>query len=69
VADRGPGVEPELLRRMFEPFVRGRMAEREATPGTGIGLAVVRSLAMELGGTILAQPRPGGGLEVFLVLG
>lgn len=69
VADRGPGVEPELLGRMFEPFVRGRMAEREATPGTGIGLAVVRSLATELGGSPLAQPRPEGGLEVFLVLG
>ena len=69
VADRGPGVEPELLRRMFEPFVRGRAAEREATPGTGIGLAVVRSLATELGAFPLAQPRPGGGLEVFLVLG
>jgi signal transduction histidine kinase len=69
VADHGPGVEPELLRRMFEPFVRGRMAERDATPGTGIGLAVVRSLVTELGGQILARPRSGGGLEVFLELG
>lgn len=68
VADQGPGVEPELLRRMFEPFVRGSAAERAATPGTGIGLAVVRSLVAELGGTIVARPRERGGLELVVEL-
>ncbi len=68
VGDRGPGVEPELLVRMFEPFVRGRQADESATPGTGIGLAVVRSLVGELGGKISARPREGGGLELVVDL-
>lgn len=68
VRDRGPGVEPELLERMFEPFVRGRAAEESATPGTGIGLALVRSLVAELGGRISARAREGGGLELTVEL-
>jgi signal transduction histidine kinase len=68
VADRGPGVEPELIERMFEPFVRGRAAEESATPGTGIGLALVRSLVTELGGRISARAREGGGLELIVEL-
>lgn len=68
VGDRGPGVEPELLERMFEPFVRGRTAHDSATPGTGIGLAVVRSLVTELGGRISARAREGGGLELIVEL-
>ena len=68
VGDRGPGVEPELLGRMFEPFVRGRQADESATPGTGIGLALVRSLVVELGGSIVARARAGGGLELVVEL-
>jgi signal transduction histidine kinase len=68
VGDRGPGVEPELLARMFEPFVRGRVADESATPGTGIGLALVRSLVGELGGRIVARAREGGGLELIVEL-
>jgi signal transduction histidine kinase len=64
ICDRGPGVEPELLVRMFEVFVRGRREHEQATPGTGIGLAVVEALVVELGGRVRARNRVGGGLEI-----
>src|SRR5690606_31910050 len=48
VCDRGPGVEPEILATMFGAFVRGRREHEQAIPGTGIGLAVVEALALEL---------------------
>ena len=66
VCDRGPGVEPELLPRMFEAFVRGRREHEQATPGTGIGLAVVEALVAELGGRVRARNRPEGGLEIVV---
>jgi signal transduction histidine kinase len=66
VRDRGPGVEPELLPRMFEVFVRGQREHEQATPGTGIGLAVVEALVVELGGRVGARNRGEGGLEIEL---
>src|SRR5690606_1871406 len=64
VCDRGPGVEPEILPRMFEAFVRGRREHGQAIAGTGIGLAVVEALVAELGGQVRARNRTDGGLEV-----
>jgi two-component system OmpR family sensor kinase len=64
VCDRGPGVTPELLPRMFEAFVRGQREHEQATPGTGIGLAVVQALVVELGGRVRARNRSEGGLEI-----
>jgi signal transduction histidine kinase len=64
VRDRGPGVAPELLPRMFEAFVRGQREHEQATPGTGIGLAVVEALVVELGGRVRARNRVEGGLEI-----
>ncbi len=53
---------------MFEVFVRGRREHEQATPGTGIGLAVVEALVRELGGRVRARNRPEGGLEIELML-
>jgi signal transduction histidine kinase len=63
VADRGPGIPPEVAGRLFEPFVSTRGS-------TGLGLAVCHGIATEHGGSIRAGNRPGGGatFEVELPL-
>ncbi len=61
VADRGPGVPPESVERIFEPFFSG---ERR---GTGLGLFLARELALTGGATLLYEPRGGGGSIFRLV--
>lgn len=56
IADDGPGVEPALAGRLFEPFVSTKQT------GTGLGLYVCRLLTARSGGTIEAMPREGGGM-------
>ncbi len=54
VADRGPGIAPEVAGRLFEPFVSTRGS-------TGLGLAVCHGIAAAHGGSIDGANRPGGG--------
>ncbi|MBL0921872.1 MAG: hypothetical protein IBJ10_07060 [Phycisphaerales bacterium] len=51
VADDGPGIDPEVLPRLFEPFTTTRLDAR----GTGLGLAVAEGIIREHGGVILAR--------------
>ena len=60
VADRGPGVAPEHMERIFEPFF-------SAGRGTGLGLYLARELAQTNGATLLYEPRHGGGSVFRLV--
>ncbi|WBY01234.1 ATP-binding protein [Ramlibacter tataouinensis] len=62
VRDSGPGVPPELLPRLFEPFVSTR------TGGLGLGLPLCESLASAMGGSIAAQPIPQRGASFRLTL-
>jgi signal transduction histidine kinase len=55
VADTGPGLPPEVLPRVFEPF----FSTREG--GLGLGLTLSESLAQAQGGRLSAAPAPGGG--------
>jgi signal transduction histidine kinase len=58
VEDRGAGVPVSARRRIFEPFERG---EARGSGGAGIGLAVVRKIVTEHGGTVTVEdPAPGG---------
>ncbi len=57
VADGGPGIAPEDLPRLFEPFFSGRRDGK----GTGLGLHIARSAARECGGELTAANREGGG--------
>ena len=66
VADRGPGVETADLDRMFERFAVDDHAR--SGRGTGLGLAIARQHAHQMGGTLRASARPGGGLMFELRL-
>ncbi|HYE02094.1 MAG TPA: HAMP domain-containing sensor histidine kinase, partial [Phycisphaerales bacterium] len=64
IADNGPGVHPEVLGRLFEPFVTTRLDSL----GTGLGLAVAEGIVREHGGVLLGRNRPGGGGAVFEIV-
>jgi two-component system sensor histidine kinase MtrB len=65
VLDRGPGVPPDRLGRIFERFY---MADPSRRGGSGLGLAIAAEHAALLGGRIRAKNRDGGGLEIELRL-
>ena len=67
VANGGPLIAPELGPSLFEPF--RRLGDRIGSPdGMGLGLSIVRSVALAHRGQATARPRPAGGLEVTVSL-
>ena len=68
VEDAGPGVQSELVEEIFEPFRQGAASASSASPGTGIGLALVRRFADLHGGGAWLEQRAGGGSRFRVVL-
>jgi signal transduction histidine kinase len=68
VADRGIGIDPEDLPRVFEPFFRADRSRTRRTGGVGLGLALVRGIVLAHGGTIDIQSRVGEGTTVRLTV-
>ncbi|MEV4235097.1 sensor histidine kinase KdpD [Nocardia sp. NPDC049737] len=66
VVDLGPGVPPGTEEQLFEPFQR--LGDRDNTSGVGLGLSVVRGFVEAMGGTVHAEPTPGGGLTMIVDL-
>lgn len=62
VRDNGPGMAPNVLARLFEPFFTTR------AEGTGLGLAIARGVARAHGGNIEVSSTPGAGTEFILTL-
>lgn len=63
VADQGPGIAPDRVAEMMEPFTRLEGSRNRETGGAGLGLALVRAIAAEHQGALRLANRPGGGLE------
>lgn len=55
IADTGPGIAPEVVQRLFQPFVTTKRH------GMGVGLSISRTIVEAHGGTIAAEANPGGG--------
>lgn len=58
ITNTGAGIAPEEMPHIFEKFRRGQNATKNAIPGTGTGLALVKGLVEQLGGTITVQSQP-----------
>ncbi|CAH2602273.1 Histidine kinase [Rhodovastum atsumiense] len=68
VRDRGPGLPPDALTRVFDPYFRLDRSRNRATGGVGLGLTAAQAIIHEHGGKITLANRPGGGLEARIVL-
>lgn len=61
VKDTGVGIDADSLESVFQPYTQLPQEKNPATPGTGLGLAVARKMAEQLGGTLSAESSEGGG--------
>jgi signal transduction histidine kinase len=68
VADRGPGIPPEELASVMQPFYRAT-SRSSGIAGAGLGLSIAQELTASLGGTLSLANREGGGLVATLTLG
>jgi signal transduction histidine kinase len=62
VSDRGPGIAPDMLDQVFEPFFRADWARGQPIPGAGLGLSISREIIHRDGGEIRIANNPEGGL-------
>jgi two-component system, NtrC family, C4-dicarboxylate transport sensor histidine kinase DctB len=64
IADNGPGVPPELIERIFDPFVTSKPVGK----GLGLGLSISYGIMQDFRGSIHASNRPEGGAELVIEL-
>jgi len=67
VRDTGPGIAPEFLDQIFDPFFRVKQS-RSGPKGLGLGLSIVQALVELQGGTITARSEPRQGAELYFTL-
>jgi two-component system sensor histidine kinase GlrK len=68
VTDTGRGIAPESIQHVFERFYQGAVRARGGSPGTGIGLALVKRVVEAHGGRIWAESELGKGTTMTFVL-
>ena len=62
VADTGPGIDPQVLRRIWEPYVTHKAG------GTGLGLAIARQAVWAHDGTVAAESTVGQGTRIVFTV-
>jgi signal transduction histidine kinase len=68
IEDRGPGIPPERLEEVLDPFRRLETSRNRESGGAGLGLAIARAVAQAHGGRLELANRDGGGLRASLWL-
>ena len=68
VIDRGPGISADKREAVFEPFFRLEGSRNRNSGGVGLGMTIAREAAQRLGGTLLLDETPGGGLTATVRL-
>jgi signal transduction histidine kinase len=68
IDDDGPGIPEEAMEQVFEPFRRLDESRSRETGGTGLGLAVARSIVRSHGGDVILRNRAEGGLRSEVIL-
>ncbi len=68
VQDRGPGISPQDLPHIFEPFYRGSDVSSRRVSGSGLGLSLVRRVAEAHGGRVVVQSELGKGTAFCVTL-
>ena len=66
VVDRGPGIPPAQREDVFRPFQR--LGDRSNGSGVGLGLAVARGFVEAMGGELMVDDTPGGGVTMVISL-
>jgi signal transduction histidine kinase len=68
IRDGGPGIAPDQMARVFEPFYRIETSRSRESGGTGLGLTIARNIAEQHGANVVLSNHAEGGLEVTLVV-
>ena len=68
IEDDGPGIPPEDLERVFDPFTRLETSRSRETGGTGLGLSIARAILRAHGGDVTLENRVEGGLRASVRL-
>lgn len=68
VEDNGPGIPPDKIAAMLEPFQRGESSRNRSTGGAGLGLTLARAIAEQHGGKLVLENREEGGLRAAIYL-
>lgn len=68
VRDAGPGIAPEVVARLFQPFERGGARVAPHSGGTGLGLAICKRVVEHMGGRIGVNSQPGSGSTFWFEL-
>jgi signal transduction histidine kinase len=68
VEDHGPGIGPDDLPHIFDPFYRSQAIRNSQIPGVGLGLSLVKRIVEAHRGTIEVQSSPQSGATFYIYL-